>query len=62
MTSTAAWVERTAAQLALTLADPAVRTQVLALLDGRERDQALRLQAARAELAGLEVRWTLEDE
>lgn len=58
----AAWVERTAADLCRALADPAVRARVLALLDGRERDRARRLQAARAELAGTEVRWRLEDE
>jgi hypothetical protein len=57
-----AWVERTAAELAGALADPAVRAEVLALLDGHERDRARRLQAARAELAGMEVRWRLEEE
>jgi predicted nucleic acid-binding protein len=56
-----AWVERTAADLGRTLADPAVRAEVLALLDGHERDRARRLAAARAELAGLEVRWRLEE-
>jgi predicted nucleic acid-binding protein len=56
-----AWVERTAAELADALADPAVRAEVLALLDGHERDRARRLAAARAELAGLEVRWRLEE-
>jgi hypothetical protein len=45
----AAWVE------------PAVRAEVLALLDSHERDRARRLEAARAELAGLEVRWRLEE-
>jgi predicted nucleic acid-binding protein len=58
----AAWVERTATDLGRTLADPAVRAEVLALLDGHERDRARRLAAARAELAGLEVRWRLGDE
>ncbi len=57
----AAWVEQTAADLGRTLADPAVRAEVLALLDGHERDRARRLQAARAELAGMEVRWRLEE-
>jgi predicted nucleic acid-binding protein len=57
----AAWVERTAAELAGALASPAVRAEVLALLDGHERDRARRLEAARAELAGLEVRWRLEE-
>jgi hypothetical protein len=55
------WIERTAAELGRTLADPAVRARVLALLDGHERDRARRLEAARAELAGLEVRWRLEE-
>jgi hypothetical protein len=59
--STAEWVERTAADLAGALADPAVRAEVLALLDGHERDRARRLAAARAELAGLEIRWRLEE-
>ena len=62
MDDTDAWVERTAADLGLALADPAVRAEVLALLDGHERDRARRLEAARAELAGLEVRWRLGDE
>jgi hypothetical protein len=57
----AAWVERTAADLGEALAEPAVRAEVLALLDGHERDRARRLEAARAELAGLEVRWRLEE-
>jgi hypothetical protein len=58
---TDAWVERTTADLGRTLADPAVRAEVLALLDGQERDRDRRLEAARAELAGLEVRWRLEE-
>jgi hypothetical protein len=58
----AAWIERTAGELATALADPAVRAEVLALLDGHERGRARRLAAARAELAGMEVRWRLEDE
>jgi hypothetical protein len=58
----AAWVERNAAQVCRALADPAVRAEVLALLDGHERDRARRLEAASAELAGLEVTWRLEDE
>jgi hypothetical protein len=57
----AEWVERTAAELAGALASPAVRAVVLALLDGHERDRARRLAAARVELAGLEVRWRLEE-
>ncbi len=58
----AEWVERNAAELGRALADPAVRAEVLALLDGHERDRARRLAAARAELADLEeVRWRLEE-
>jgi predicted nucleic acid-binding protein len=57
----AAWVERVAADLGRALADPAVRAEVLALLDGHERDRARRLEAARAELADMEVRWRLEE-
>ena len=60
----AAWVERNAAQLARTLADPAVRVELLALLGvddgGRRRER--RLEAARRELETLELRWRLEDE
>jgi hypothetical protein len=57
----AAWVERTAADLLGALADPDVRTRVLALLDGHERDEPRRLEAARAEVAGLEIRWRLKE-
>jgi predicted nucleic acid-binding protein len=57
----AAWVERVAADLGQALADPAVRAEVLALLDGHERDRARRLEAARAELADMEVHWRLEE-
>jgi hypothetical protein len=59
----AAWIEREAARLSRALADPAVRAEVLAQLgndDDRRRER--RLQAARLELAGLELRWRLEDE
>jgi hypothetical protein len=57
----AAWIERTAADLLEALADPSVRARVLALLDGHERDGPRRLEAARAEVAGLEVRWRLKE-
>jgi hypothetical protein len=42
------------------LVDPAVRAELLALLgtDDAERRRERRLEAARAELAGLELRWT----
>jgi hypothetical protein len=45
-----AWVERTAGQLALTLADPSVRAELLTLLAGTkdERERQRRLEAAAA--------------
>jgi hypothetical protein len=59
-----AWIERTADQLALTLADPSVRAELLTLLagtkDGRERRR--RLEAARRELAAMEITWPLLEE
>ena len=59
-----AWVERTAGQLALTLADPSVRAELLTLLAGAkdERERQRRLEAARRELAGIEVTWPLLEE
>jgi hypothetical protein len=59
------WIEEQAARLREALATQRVRADVLALLgmedDGRRR--ARRLEAARVELAGLELRWRLgEDE
>jgi phosphoglycerate dehydrogenase-like enzyme len=59
------WRKRNAARLRRALERPEVRAELLALLgmgdDGRQR--ARRLDAARVELAGLELRWTLgEDE
>jgi predicted nucleic acid-binding protein len=57
----AAWIERNAAQVRRALADPAVRAELLALLDGHEQDRVRRLEAARAELADLEVHWRLEE-
>jgi hypothetical protein len=58
------WVERTADQLALTLADPAVRAELLTLLAGTndERQRQRRLEAARQELAAMEVTWPLLEE
>jgi hypothetical protein len=58
----AAWVARTAAELSRALADPAVRADVLALLDGHERDRARRQEAARRDLASLELRVKLAEE
>jgi hypothetical protein len=60
-----AWRQRNAARRSRALQRPEVRAEVLALLgmedDGRRR--ARRLEAARAELVGLELRWRLgEDE
>jgi hypothetical protein len=55
-----AWIERTADQLALTLADPDIRAELLRLLAGtNERQRQRRLEAARRELAALEVTWPL---
>jgi hypothetical protein len=64
MTDRDAWIERNADQLALTLADPAVRAELLELLDGThdERQRHRRLEAARRELAGLEVTRLLQEE
>ena len=61
MDSWQAWVERAADHLALTLADPAVRAELLKLLAGTDdkRQQQRRLEAARRELADLEVTWPL---
>jgi hypothetical protein len=56
------WIRANAAQARRALADPSVLGEVLALLDGRERDRARRQAAARAELADMEVRWRLGDE
>ena len=55
-----AWIERTADQLALTLADPDIRAELRRLLAGtNERQRQRRLEAARRELAALEVTWPL---
>jgi hypothetical protein len=56
------WIDATAARLRKALASPRVRADVLAALgtdDDRQRER--RLDAARRELAGLELRWRLED-
>lgn len=59
-----AWRQRQAARVRRALERPQVRAELLALLgmadDGRRR--ARRLAAARAELAGLELRWTLGED
>jgi hypothetical protein len=57
-----AWVDANAARLREALARPQVRADVLAQLgtdDERRRER--RLEAARLELAGLELRWRLEE-
>jgi hypothetical protein len=59
------WIKRNAAQARRALLNPGVRAELLALLgtDDSEQRQARRLAAARAELAGLELRWRFgEDE
>jgi hypothetical protein len=61
--ATAAWIVSTAAALRSTLADPAVRAELLELLGGTDpnrRDR--RLDAARRELASLELRMKLAEE
>jgi hypothetical protein len=54
------WITANAARPGRALARPQVRAELLALLgtDDAERHRARRLEAARAELAGLELRWT----
>lgn len=57
------WRQRQAARLRRALQRPDVRAELLALLgmdDGRRR--ARRLDAARAELAGLELRYRLGED
>jgi hypothetical protein len=59
------WIEHNAAQARRALLNPGVRAELLALLgtDDSAQRQARRLVAARAELAGLELRWRFgEDE
>jgi hypothetical protein len=56
------WIAEQAARLRQALASQRVRADVLALLDGHERERARRLEAARAELAGLELRWRLRED
>lgn len=62
MTDVDAWIKRNADQLALTLADPAVRAELLALLSGDdERHRQRRLEAARRKLASPECAWPLPE-
>jgi hypothetical protein len=57
-----AWRQQQAVRIRRALERPEVRAELLALLgmgdDGRRRTR--RLEAARAELADLEIRWRLE--
>ena len=61
----AEWLAANAARLGRALARPQVRAELLALLgtDNAERRRQRRLDAARVELSGLELRWRFgEDE
>jgi hypothetical protein len=58
-----AWIEDNATQARRALLDPAVRAELLELLgvdDDRRRER--RLEAARRELASIELRWKLAEE
>jgi hypothetical protein len=56
-----AWIEVAAAELGQTLANPAIRAELLTLLTGTddERERQRRMESARRELADLEVRYSL---
>jgi hypothetical protein len=58
------WIERNAAQVRRALARSVVRAELAALLGGDDiaRRRERRLEAARRELASLELRWKLEEE
>lgn len=60
----AQWVEQNAARLREALASQRVRVELAALLGGDDggRRRERRLEAARAELAGLELRWRPSEE
>jgi hypothetical protein len=55
------WIDAAAAELGQTLANPAIRAELLALLAGTddERERQRRMESARRELADLEVRYPL---
>jgi hypothetical protein len=59
-----AWIDATAAELGRALADPAVRAELLRLLAGTDdqRQRRRRLEAARRELAALDITWPLLEE
>ena len=56
-----AWIDAAAAELGQTLANPAIRAELLTLLTGidDERERQRRMESARRELADLEVRYPL---
>jgi hypothetical protein len=56
-----AWIDVAAAELGQTLANPAIRAELLTLLTGidDERERQRRMESARRELADLEVRYPL---
>jgi hypothetical protein len=57
------WIAENAARLRGALASQRVRVELAALLGGDDagRRRERRLEAARRELAGLELRWRLEE-
>ena len=60
----AAWIASTAAALSSTLADPAVRAELLALLGAEDSAQRRerRLEEVRRDLASMELRWKLAED
>jgi hypothetical protein len=58
------WVDANAAQARRALANTQVRAEMLGLLGGDDsgRRRRRRLEQARRELAGLELRWRLEED
>jgi hypothetical protein len=56
-----AWIDVAAAELGQTLANPAIRAELLTLLTGTddERERQRRMESARRELADQEVRYPL---
>jgi len=59
-----AWIQQNAASLRQTLAHPAVRTELLALLgsDDADRRRERRREEARRDLEALAIRWTQLEE
>jgi hypothetical protein len=56
------WIEHNAAQIRRVLARCEVRAELAALLGGDDRRRERRLEAARRELASMELRLKLEEE